>query len=333
MELIGYTCSYIPLEILSATGLKPYRLLHGEISLSQKGETQVRIDACPLIKSNLGFLLENKNRFACIIGATGCDMSRRMVEVVKTFTDIPVYIFNNPRTDNFEIYSNEVDGLVNELEQFFHRRLDKSIIEKECEKWEKIRQHLISIDAHRRTHPSALSTTTFHKIVKGYHQGKFEEIAKGVPEEISYKPRIYLLGSPISYESGPLLELIEQRLRICGDFNCGLSRGIYIRVTEKSVTGLKKAYFNQPPCIFKRPNKRYYEWVEKDIKATKSTGIIAFVLDYCDNFDFEIPQMERCLPLPILRLKSDFSFQNISQIKIRIDAFIDVLASLRGGVV
>ncbi|MEO0126438.1 MAG: 2-hydroxyacyl-CoA dehydratase family protein [candidate division WOR-3 bacterium] len=333
MELIGYSCSYIPVELLSLTGLKPYRLLHGDLQLSQKGERIVRVDACPLVKSNLGFVFENQKRFACIIGSTGCDMSRRMIEAIKFTTSIPVYIFNNPRTDNFEIFSNEIDMLIKELEHFFHRKFDKNLIHQESERIENIRQNLRQIDARRRTNPSLLSTATFQKIVISYLQGNFGDIKSEIPEEMSYKPRVYLLGSPVSYESGPIIELIEKRLRICGDFNCGLSRALYIKVVEKTIEGLKQAYFKQPPCIFKRPNKGLYEYVEKDLKETKSTGIIAFVLDYCDNFDFEIAKMEKRFSLPILKLKSDFSLQNISQLKVRIDAFIDVLASYRGGIV
>ncbi|MEO0185854.1 MAG: 2-hydroxyacyl-CoA dehydratase family protein [candidate division WOR-3 bacterium] len=331
--LVGYTCSYIPVELLSATGLRPYRLLHGDINLSQKGEQLVRVDACPLVKSNLGFILENQKNFACIIGSTGCDMSRRMIEVVRFMTDIPVYLFNNPRTENFEIYANEIDLLVKELEQYFRRRFDKGVIQKECERWEKARQRLREIDARRRANPSTLSTKTFHGMVRYFHQGEIENITSEIPQEMSYKPRVYLLGSPLSYEAGPIIDLIEQRLRICGDFSCGLSRGIYIKVREKTLDGLKQSYFHQPPCIFRRPNKKYYEWVEKDVKETKSTGIIAIVLDYCDNFDFELLSMEKGLTLPILKLKSDFSYQNLSQLKVRIDAFIEVLGSYRGGIV
>lgn len=330
--LIGYTCSYIPVELLSATGLKPYRLLHGDLSLSQRGEQFVKVDACPLIKSNIGFILENQKSFSIIIGSTGCDMSRRLLEVIRLTTDIPIYIFNNPRTDNFDIYSNEIDLLVKELEQFFHRRFDKGLIQKECGKWENVRAVLRQIDARRRANPSTLSTKTFHNIISHYHQGNIEKIKFDVPYEMSYKPRVYLIGSPISYEAGKFIELIEQRLRICGDFNCGLSRGIYLNVLEKTIDGLKNVYYHQPMCIFKRPNKGYYEWIQKEILATKSTGIIAYVLDYCDNFDFEVLKMEKDFILPILKLKSDFSFQNLSQLKVRIDAFIEVLGSLRAGI-
>ncbi len=333
MELIGYTCSYIPVELLSATGLTPYRLLHGDLTLSQKGEQVVRVDACPLVKSNLGFVIENQKKFACIIGSTGCDMARRMIEAIRFMTGIPVYIFNNPRTDNFEIFSNEIDMFIRELEQFFHRRFDRGLIQQECERLERIKQKLRQFDARRRSNPSVLSTTAFQKIIADYLQGNFSDIKTEVPEEMSYKPRVYLLGSPVSYESGPIIELIEKRLRICGDFNCGLSRPIYIKVLEKTIEGLKQAYFKQVPCILKRPNKGFYEWVDRELKETKSTGIIAFILDYCDNFDFEIAKMEKRFSLPILKLKSDFSLQNISQLKVRIDAFIEVLASYRGGIV
>ncbi len=332
-DLIGYTCSYIPVELLSATGLRPYRLLHGALGLSQKGEQLVRVDACPLVKSNLGFVLENQKNFACIIGSTGCDMSRRFLEVIRLMTGIPVYIFNNPRTQNFDIYSNEIDLMVKELEQFFHRRFDRGLIQRECERWEKVRSALRQVDARRRANPSTLSTKTFHNLVSHYYQGDIEKIKFDLPDEMSYKPRVYLIGSPISYEAEPIIELLEKRLRICGDFNCGLSRGIYINLQEKTIDGLKRAYYHQPACIFKRPNKSYYEWIQREITETKSTGVIVYVLDYCDNFDFEAFKMEKRINLPILKLKSDFSFQNMSQLKVRIDAFIEVLGSLRAGIV
>lgn len=332
-RLIGYTCSYIPVELLSATGLRPYRLLHGDLGLSPKGEHFVRVDACPLVKSNLGFVLEHQKNFACIIGSTGCDMARRFLEVVKLTTSIPVYIFNNPRTDNFDIYSNEIDLLIRELEYFFQHRFDKGLIQRECEKWEKMRATFRLIDARRRANPSTISTMTFHNIISHYYQGNLKKTNFDLPDETSYKPRIYLIGSPVSYEAKPIIELIEKRLRICGDFNCGLSRGIYINLQERTIDGLKQAYYYQPPCIFKRPNKGYYEWVQKEMEKTKSTGLIVYVLDYCDNFDFEVLKMEKRFNLPILKLKSDFSFQNISQLRVRIDAFIEVLGSVRAGIV
>ncbi|MGQ9533932.1 MAG: 2-hydroxyacyl-CoA dehydratase subunit D [bacterium] len=331
--LIGYTCSSIPVELLCATGFRPYRLLHGDLELSQKGEHFVRVDACPLVKSNLGFVLEHQKKFVCIIGSTGCDMARRFLEVVKLTTSIPVYIFNNPRTDNFDIYSNEIDLLIKELEQFFHRHFDKGVIQRECEKWEKIRASLRFIDARRRANPSTISTLTFHNIISYYYQGNLKKTNFDLPDETSYKPRIYLIGGPVSYEAVPIIELIERRLRICGDFNCGLSRGIYLNLQERTIEGLKQAYYHQPPCIFKRPNHGYYEWIQREVAETKSTGIIVYILDYCDNFDFEVLKMEKRFGLPILKLKSDFSFQNISQLKVRIDAFIEVLGSVRSGVV
>ena len=37
MKLIGYTCPYVPVELLSAAGFQPYCLLHGDYELMQRG--------------------------------------------------------------------------------------------------------------------------------------------------------------------------------------------------------------------------------------------------------------------------------------------------------
>jgi benzoyl-CoA reductase/2-hydroxyglutaryl-CoA dehydratase subunit BcrC/BadD/HgdB len=115
-DLIGYTCSYTPVELLSATGLRPYRLLHGDIDLSKEGEKVVRVDACPMVKSNLAFVSANKERFAALVGSTGCDMESRMFDIVAELTDIPVFVFHNPRTDNPMIFNDEIDWLIKQLE-------------------------------------------------------------------------------------------------------------------------------------------------------------------------------------------------------------------------
>jgi len=330
--LIGYSCSYIPVELLSLTGFKPYRLIHGDITLSNVGENFVRVDACPLIKSNIGYVMQNRTNFTALIGSTGCDMARRMFEVLAEMTDIPAYVFNNPRTDNLQMFNNEIDQLIQYLNKFTGTTFSNELIKNEIEHWESAREKLRSLKKKRQATPSLVSTTTLHKAVINYYQGNIEQIKIDINEESSYKPRVFLIGSPVPYEASQILELIENRLRIVGDFNCGISRFLNIKIKEKTLDGIKEAYYNQPDCIFKRPNRKFYEWVNNQIKEVNCTGIIAWILDYCDNYDFELKRMEKTLHLPILKLKSDFSYQNFSQLKTRIDAFIEMLSHTRSSI-
>jgi len=326
MQLIGYTCSYIPVELLSATGLRPYRLLHGDIHLSKKGEKLVRIDACPLVKSNLDYIVDNRKRFAALVGSTGCDMSRRMFDVASEVTDIPVYVLNNPRTDNPGIYGDEIDWLAEQLEHISRKKFDNELIRTEIIKWEQMREELRIIDAKRSATPSLVSTTDFHKVLTNYHQGTFEKQVTFCRNP-SEKPRVYLLGSAITYEANHILQLIEKNLRIVGDFNCGLSRALDIKIEDFSLSGIKNAYYNQPPCVFKRPHDEFYDHVHGQINKMNCTGVVAWTLDYCDVYEFELQRIERILERPVLRIRSDFSFQNNSQLRTRIDAFAEMLCS------
>lgn len=324
--LIGYTCSYIPVELLSATGLRPYRLLHGDITLSKEGDKSVRVDACPLVKSNIAYVLANKNRFAALIGSTGCDMSRRMHDVIKELTDIPVFVLNNPRTNNARIYYDEIDWLTNRLQQFSSREFTTQIIAQEITKWERKRAELRNADNNRRRKPSLISTTDFHKACIDYYQGALDR-SISLCTKPSDEPRVYLLGSAISYEANKILQLIESELRIVGDHNCGLSRALNINIEEMDVDGIKKAYYRQPPCVFKRPHNEYYDHIEKSVNELECSGIVAWTLDYCDLHEFEIQRIEQRIDRPVLRIRSDFSFQNMSQLRTRVDAFTELLCA------
>jgi benzoyl-CoA reductase/2-hydroxyglutaryl-CoA dehydratase subunit BcrC/BadD/HgdB len=326
MQLIGYTCSYVPIELLSATGLRPYRLLHGDINLSKEGDKLVRIDACPMIKSNLAYIIQNERKFAALIGTTGCDMSRRMFDAASEHTNIPVYILNNPRTDNPKIYHDEIDWLVNQLEKLSNKKFTEELIKNEINKWEGTRKELRIIDEMRASCPSLVSTTNFHNVMVSYHQGSSDK-AVTFCQSPSEKPRIYLLGSAITYEANHALQLIEKKLRIVGDFNCGLSRPTHIKIAERSITGIKNAYYNQPPCLHKRPHKKYYDFIAQEVARLNCIGIIAWTLDYCDVHEFELQKIEKEFNLPVLRIRSDFSYQGNSQLRTRIEAFTEMLCS------
>ena len=324
--MIGYTCSYIPVELLAATGLKPYRLLHGDIGLSKDGERLLRIDACPLVKSNIAYIIKNQDKFTALVGSTGCDMARRMFDIVDELTDIPVYVLNNPRTDNPKIFNDEIDWLVKELEHLSNRKLNDDLLRLEIERWENVREQYRTLNKKRAANPSLISTSDFHKAAINYYKGDVDAQIN-ITEKHSVNPRVYLIGSAITYEANQILELLEQELRIVGDFNCGISRFLNIEIKDKNLNGIKHAYYNQPPCIFKRPNHKFYEWTSSQLKKYACDGIIAWTLDYCDSYEFELKRMESRFGFPILRIRSDFSFQNLSQIKTRISAFREMLCS------
>ena len=57
--IIGWTCTYLPLEILEAAGLEPYRILPEPSS--EKADAYLDPNFCPFIKSALGKAIEPVN--------------------------------------------------------------------------------------------------------------------------------------------------------------------------------------------------------------------------------------------------------------------------------
>lgn len=326
-KLIGYSCSYTPVELLAATGYKPYRLLRGDSRLSGNGEKLLRVDACPLVKSNLSYIIENKDNFAAVVGTTGCDMARRMFDCLSpplADSSLPVYVINNPRTDKPEIFYDEIDRLIEELERLSNKKFTEHLIINEIERWEAARNRYRTFNQRRAANPSLISTTDLAKVCINYHKGDIENEIN-IIENPSNKPRVYLLGSAIPYEAHLIIEMLEENMRIVGDFNCGISRFLNINIKEKSIKGIKQAYYHQIPCIYKRPNNNFYEMVGAQVKQLDCKGIIAWTLDYCDNYEFELKRIEQYFRLPVLRIRSDLSFQNISQLKTRIGAFAETI--------
>jgi benzoyl-CoA reductase/2-hydroxyglutaryl-CoA dehydratase subunit BcrC/BadD/HgdB len=324
-QRLGYTCPHVPVEILASTGLQPYCLLHGDYELMQYGTTYARIDACPLVRANIAHILKESDKYAALVGTTGCDMSRRLFDVVSEATDIPALLIHMPRTDNFPIYSDEIDWLVQRLDRILGVSI-KDAIAAEIDTWQHARGQMRALDKKRYAAPAILTTQDFHKVAGAYYQGLPALTMPSMNEPLT-KPRVYMVGSEISYESGSFLQLFEDDLTIVGDNICGLSQFLSVQVKEHTIAGLKKAYYNQAPCIYRRPNHQYFNYVAAQLKRRCCHGVIGFTLDYCDAYEFELKKLEKTLGVPVLRVRTDYAGEKVSQFKTRIAAFGEMLCS------
>ena len=252
-------------------------------------------------------------------------MSHRMFDILSEHTDIPLFVLHMPRTDNKEIYDDEIDWLIDQLEDLTKKNI-KDQLNQEIEKWERFREKYRGYDVKRNADPSVISTTNFHAKARYYYQGQIND-AFSIPEEPSAQPRVYLIGSEISYESNHFLKLLENQLRIVGDFSCGISQFTGVSIVGPGLHGIKQTYYDQTPCPYRRPNTAFYMHIAKQVKERRCQGIIGFTLDYCDAYEFEMKHLETKLELPVLRIRNDYSFQKMSQLKTRIAAFRELLCS------
>ena len=98
-RLVGYLCSYTPLEIIDAAGAAGVALCGTSDEVIPEAEKVLPANLCPLIKSTYGFAYSQKCPFTyfsdLIIGETTCDGKKKMYELLSELK--PVHILRLPQ--------------------------------------------------------------------------------------------------------------------------------------------------------------------------------------------------------------------------------------------
>ena len=148
-------------------------------------------------------------------------------------------------------------------------------------------------------------------------------------------PRILLTGSPIVFPNVKIPLLIEEMGGIvAGDETCMGERGLWdpAVITDDSFDGMIRALANRSlrpcPCpTFADNSQRIYR-IKQLIKENQIQGVIYHVLRGCLVYDFEYRRIENELGqmgIPVIRLESDYNEEDIEQLRIRIEAFIELI--------
>ena len=149
------------------------------------------------------------------------------------------------------------------------------------------------------------------------------------------RPRILLTGSPILFPNIKIPVLVEENGGISvGDETCSGERALSdpISVIEPTLDGMMQALANRylRPCscpTFINSRKRIYR-ITRMLSESQADGIIYHVLRGCLVYDYEYALIEETanqLQIPIIRLETDYSEEDIEQLRIRIEAFTEVI--------
>ena len=98
-RLVGYLCSYTPLEIVEAAGASAVALCGMSNEPISEAETVLPRNLCPLIKSTYGFAFTDTCPYTyfsdLIVGETTCDGKKKMYELLDEIKD--TYVLQLPR--------------------------------------------------------------------------------------------------------------------------------------------------------------------------------------------------------------------------------------------
>lgn len=84
------------------------------------------------------------------------------------------------------------------------------------------------------------------------------------------------------------------------------------------------------PCSCMTPNERRIEHIRELVETFKVDGVVYYTLQSCHGYNIEKFKVQQALKrahVPMLAIETDYSDSDVGQIEVRVDAFMEMIAS------
>lgn len=357
-EYIGTYCIMVPDEIIFAFGYKPLRLCGGHHTAALIGDESAPRDACPVIKASVGFhamqVVPLYQQCRLVILPLTCDGKRKSAELLSKYVPvIPLPVEMSKSEDAFQYNTAALQSLIKSIEAETGRKFSTQKLAQACKDADLAQREAYRLYSYLAADDPVIRGSQVMMVMNSYGYDlprKWAEHVKRLNTELEtrrgkasphsrHKPRIFIAGSPITFPNFKLPFLLEGLGgQIVGDETCMSGRLLYdpIIPDECSKDGILRAlsarYFSACTCpVFEETEDRLNSLREK-LQKCKAEGVIYHVLRGCTPYDFELPLIEKItdeLGIPLIRVETDFSSEDAEQVRIRLEAFVELIEQRR----
>lgn len=352
-KLVGFLCSYTPLEIMDAAGIAAVGLCGTNDETIPEAEKVLPKNLCPLIKATYGFAYTDKCPYTyfsdMIVGETTCDGKKKMFELLGEIKDM--HVLNLPQSQDRpyskDIWAEELRILIKHLEEKFGVEITEEKLRKAAHNRNRYRKAICSMFELQAACPPpmkgaqmlvAIQQNTFSfdlesqiaSIEKLAADSKAAYEAGDQPISKNAK-RILLTGCPSFGVIQKVANVIESNggVIVCID-DCAGERTQKMLVDEEAediVQAIADRYL-EIHCSVMTPNDGRIENTSAMIEKYKVDGVVEVVLQACHTFNVESAKMRKAvedLGVPYMKLETDYSTTDSGQLKTRIEAFLEML--------
>lgn len=356
MKSVGTLCVMVPAELVYAAGAMPVRLCSGSYTAYSIGDDYIPRDACPLVKAVMGFgkikALPAFDNCSLLVAPVTCDCKKKLAGMIDTVKDtIPLHIPPLKKDDaDTEVFLKELYRLIPLLEKETGKRVTAKSLAEGINMVGNAQYEMSEFLKYRRLTPALMSGTQVMSVMNAYAYmpvNMWAEQMHRLNEELKLRlmqghfvsrknqPRILVTGSPIVFPNIKVPLLIEEMGGVlAADETCMGERGLYdpVSVIDASFDGMMRSLASRytKPCtcpVFVDNSQRIYR-IKQMIKDNKIQGVIYHVLRGCLVYDYEYQLMEEAMgkmDIPIIRVESDYNEEDVEQLRIRIEAFIELI--------
>jgi benzoyl-CoA reductase/2-hydroxyglutaryl-CoA dehydratase subunit BcrC/BadD/HgdB len=350
-KVIGYYCLFSPMEIALAAGAIPVSLCGSKDDSIEEAEKVLPRNLCPLIKSSYGSAATDTCPFFrlsdLVVGETTCDGKKKMFELLARLR--PLHILQLPQNQDPEtalpFWSHQIGKLKEKLEKETGTRITDEKLSAAIRLTNEERRARKALMDLAKIKPSPVTgrelLTITHKTSFFMDKRKGINLIHEFIDEIQTcaqqggtpftqdSPRILLTGVPVGLDSGKVIRLIEKAGAnvVCFE-SCGGYKSVSLIDEEAEPLQAIAEKYLATPCSIMSPNTGRYESLAELIKTFSVDGMVDLTWQACHTYNVESYSIgkfvEEKFNLPFLHIETDYSESDTEQLRVRIEAFLEM---------
>lgn len=355
---IGSYCVMVPDELIYAFGFRPLRLCAGHSIAALVGDELVPRDACPVVKASVGFhamqVMPTYKQCRLAVLPMTCDAKRKSASILaKHLQVIPFPVPAEKSNANFERSVEDIWGMTKSISAITGHKLSNKALVQAYKDINEAQKEAYKLYAFLHGEDAPILGTQVIAVLNSYcydTPGEWTSYVRQLNLKLSKKenksmagrrkkPRVLLAGAPVTFPNFKLPFLLESLgAQIVGDETCMAGRLLYDPVipddlsTSGMIRALAARYISACTCpVFSQTEDRMCSIREK-VQITGAEGIVYHVLRGCTPYDYEVRDVEQlagCLGIPMIRVETDFSEEDMEQVRVRLEAFCEMIEERR----
>ena len=354
-KIIGSYCVFVPEEIVLAANATLVGLCSGADFAIEEVEKCLPRNTCALIKSSFGFKLGKVCPYLesadMIVGENTCDGKKKAYESLKDLVQ-NLYVMDLPQVKSDHgraLLKAEYQRFQAALEDLTGVAVTAASLKAAIRTVNAKRAAIHRLSSLRKADPapiSGLDALLANQVFFYDAPLRFTNSANAICDELEKRiaekagvfpektPRILVSGCPQAVPNWKLPFIVETSgAVIVGEESCVGERGTRNltddrgKTVEEMLEAIVDRYY-QVDCAIFTPNPQRLEHIQEMVAAYQADGVIHYGLQFCQPYLMEAIPVEKALEqggIPCLRLETDYSMEDVGQLKTRIEAFIEQL--------
>jgi len=357
-KIIGYPCMYVPLEIITALDLAPYRT-YGDIREPvTEADRALPTAFCPIMRTCLDCALKAKDDFLDgMVAIHSCDPQDKTTRIWESYVRYPYFhLIDMPgtlRTESLEYFKGQLNDFKKTLESFAGKELSSDKLKAAIELHN--RQRALVRELYKLTKPDSplISGTEMLQVIKALMSlpaAEGNELLGQVISEVKErtggpekKPARLLIWSS-TVDDVDIMQLFEAGANVVMDESCGGIRAYRadVKLTDDPLDGLTHYYLEEITCartfreaVFGEAKKDYmadldsrFGYLKGFTREWNVNGVILFLVRYCDPFAFEMTDLKEYfnhLGVPSTYIEYDYTQGSLAPLRTRVEAFLETI--------